>query len=797
MPATATFAQGSSSITVPVSALTLGSTVLHANALPNIADSTATVNILSGGAISLPTNVSLGLGQSTPFAISLPTPAPATGVTVTLTSNNSAVSVTSSVVIAGGATIPATQPQVVGASVGSASITASAPGYTTNAQTVQVTASIGFSPNSLTIVGPTTQNLTLTLSGPAPAAGLTVNLSSNNPAVATVPATVTFAAAATSVSVPVTGVAVGSTTINASATAIANTAAAVNVTTAGGISLQSNVTVGLAHSAALTVTLPQAAPAGGVTVTLTSSDTTKATVSQTVFITAGATTPATQPLVSGINLGTVTITASAPAYTTGSQTVQVNATVSFSPSSVTITGPTTQNLTLTLSGAAPASGLTINLSSDNTGAATVPSTVSFAAGATSATVPVTGVSIGTANIHANLLPNIADSTAGVTIVTGGPISAPSNVSVGLAHSAAFPISLPSAAPAGGVTVTLNSSNTSEITVAPMTVFIAACATTPTTQPSVNGINLGSANITASAPGFTSSTQAVTVGATLTFSPSAVTVTGPGTDTLTLTLSGAAPAGGLTVNLSSSNTSVATVPATVTFPSAATSVTVNVSAISIGSTTISASALPNIAATTASVTIASGGVINLPVGINVGLTQSVSYPVVLPIPAPSGGTTVLLSSSASSTVGISPSSVVIPAGAQVPVTQPQVTALNFGSANITAAAPGFTAGTQTVQVTATASFVPATLTITGATTQTLTLTLSAPAPSGGLTINLSSSNTSVATVPGDSNVCIGSDHRERPSNRCRGWIHGDQRQFAAECCGSDRQRERSEPDHSAL
>ena len=745
---TATFTQGATSITIPVTALALGSTVLHASALPNVADTTATVNIVTGGAIGLPSNVSLGLGQSTPFGISLPTPAPATGVTVTLTSSNSsAVSVTSSVAIAGGATTPATQPQVVGANVGSATITASAPGYTTSSQTVQVTASIGFSPNSLTIVGPTTQNLTLTLSGPAPTSGLTISLSSTNTAAAIVPGTVTFAAGTTSVSVPVTGVAVGNTVINASALpAIANVTANVSVVSAGGISLQSNVTVGLAHSASLTVTLPSAAPAGGITVGLTSSDPTKATISSSVFITAGATTPATQPQVTGVNLGSVTITASASGYTTGSQTVQVNATASFTPTSLTITGPSTQNLTLNLSGAAPSGGLTLNLTSDNTGAATVPSTVNFPANSTSVTVPVTGVAVGTANIHANLLPYIADTTAGVSVVSEGPISVPSNVSVGLAHSTSFPISLPGAAPAGGVTVTLTSSNTSAVTVAPMAVFIGAGATTPTAQPTVNGINLGSANITASAPGFTSSTQAVTVGASLTLAPSTATLTGPGTQTMTLTLSGAAPAGGLTVNLSSTNSSVATVPATVTFPSGATSVSFTVNGISIGSTVINASALPYIANTTASLSVASGGLISLPAGLVVGLTQSVSYSVVLPEPAPLGGTTVLLNSSDPTILTISPTSVVIPAGSQVPVTQPLVNAVNFGTVTVSAAATGFTSASQAVQVNATASFAPTSLTITGATTQTLTLTLSAPAPSAGLVMNLSSSNTSVATVP---------------------------------------------------
>ena len=57
----------------------------------------------------------------------------------------------------------------------------------------------------------------LNLSGPAPVGGLTINLSSQNTAVAKVPPTVTFAAGTTSVNVPIQEVAVGSTVIQAGA----------------------------------------------------------------------------------------------------------------------------------------------------------------------------------------------------------------------------------------------------------------------------------------------------------------------------------------------------------------------------------------------------------------------------------------------------------------------------------------------------------------------------------------------------------------------------------------------------
>jgi len=72
-----------------------------------------------------------------------------------------------------------------------------------------VQAKINFAQNDVTIIGLVTQNLTLNLSGAAPASGLTVNGISSNAAIATVPATVTFASGTTAVSVPVTTVAIG------------------------------------------------------------------------------------------------------------------------------------------------------------------------------------------------------------------------------------------------------------------------------------------------------------------------------------------------------------------------------------------------------------------------------------------------------------------------------------------------------------------------------------------------------------------------------------------------------------
>ena len=352
------------------------------------------------------------------FPVTLGSPAPV-AVTISLISSDpSKLSVTPATVsIAAGATAPASQPQVTGLNAGSATITATASGYTSASQTVQVVETMSFVPSSWTIMlPPGMQNLALTLSAPLPAA-LVVTLSSSNAGVASVPANVTIPANVLSVNVPITGVAQGAATITATAPNIPNATASItvsNVGPVGVISLPANVKVAPGQPAPFPVTLSIAAPAGGVTVSLSSNDP-SVTVTPTVFVAAGATAPVTQPQIVGVAFGTATISASAPNYTPAAQAVQVGATLSFTPPTLMIAvGP--GNLQLNLSSGAPAAGLTVNLVSSNSGVATVPLAVSFAPGATSANVAVTGVTAGSAVITASTaFATVPGATANVTV----------------------------------------------------------------------------------------------------------------------------------------------------------------------------------------------------------------------------------------------------------------------------------------------------------------------------------------------------------------------------------------------
>ena len=326
------------------------------------------------------------------------------------------------------------------------------------------------------------------------------------------------------------------------------------------------------------------------------------------------------------------------------------------------------------------------------------------ANATSVNVAITAVALGsTTNTASAAPPGIANATLNVTVQSAGAILVPSNTSVGLGQSATFAVTL-AQAPANNVTVSLASSDTSKVTISPASVIIAAGQTAPATQPSITGVNLGSATITASSAGYTNGTSTVQVNANVTFTQGITIIMGTGPQNLTLNLSTPACAGGIVVNLSSSNTAVATVPATATFTSGQSTVSVSVTPVATGTATIHASNLPNIPDATAGVTVAAPGTINLPSNAVVGLASSTPFNITLPTPAPSA-VTIALASSDTTKVTISPASVNIAAGQTTPATQPTVHGVNLGTATINATAPGYTSNGVSVQVTATVTFTP--------------------------------------------------------------------------------------------
>jgi hypothetical protein len=585
--------------------------------LTNLAD--------SSGTISLPGNVTAGPSQTLSLPVNLTVPAPAGGVTVSLSSSDpSKVAITpATVFVAGGATAPAIQPTIMGVNFGSASIGASASGYTSASQLVQVGAALSFSPPSISISAPGSQNLLLSLSWPAPAAGLTVSLSSNSPSVAAVPASVSFTANATSVVVPVNGASSGSATITASASVANVTGAMAGVTVTGGassnISIGAGVKVAPGESATLPVFLTSGARPGGVTIGLSSSDNSKLTVSPSnIYVPEGATAPYSQPQVTGVNLGTVSVSASAYGLTGTAQDVQVIGKMS-GPVSQTVQRGSTLSVVLMLSGPTP-TPITLAVRSDNPAVASVPAAVTIPANSSMAVVPVTGVAVGSTVIHASALPDIAESVVSITVQSPGTITLSGGSAVPLGQAETMSVVLGTPAPFGGLVVTLASSDSTMVSISPNSVYIPAGSTTPFTQPVVTTQNVGTATISASAPNYLSASQTVTVTATITMSPSTLVIPAGGTRLLALILSAPAPSpdtpvtpdrgaggfvNGLTVQLSSSNPGVATLQPSTQFYSDGSSVTtvvVVVTGVAPGTAVIHAGAPPSIPDVTATVIV---------------------------------------------------------------------------------------------------------------------------------------------------------------------------------------------------
>jgi hypothetical protein len=259
-----------------------------------------------------------------------------------------------------------------------------------------------------------------------------------------------------------------------------------------------------------TVVLSAPAPTGGVTVSLSSSNMAAASVPASVLVPAGATSARFTIHGGSVAANTaVTIKAFCLGISkTAALTVTVAGvdvgvlSVSLTPSSVT--GGASATGVVTLTGAAPAGGLPIVLSSSNTLAASVPGSVTIAAGAKSATFAITskqqavdsstqiGASDGTTSVHATL--SVLSPITTLPVLTSVTLF-PATIQGG-ASTTGY-IWLSAAAPAGGVTIVVKSSN-------PLVTVKSASWTIPT------GLNLLYATVTA---GKVTSRTVVTISAT--------------------------------------------------------------------------------------------------------------------------------------------------------------------------------------------------------------------------------------------------------------------------------------------
>ena len=424
------------------------------------------------------------------------------------------------------------------------------------------------------------------------------------------------------------------------------------------------------NGSAAQVTLGGPAPAGGLVVDLSSSNTAVATVPAAAVVPGGATAvdfPVTTRSVAQST--TVTITARAGGV---SKTAQL-----------TVAPPSLTSLTLTpafvyggaggsadaqvrLSGRAPSEGLPVPISSSNpavthvkTGFFVYPGhgvgSLSVATSAVAQSTPVTitatdGVVTKTAVLAVlPAVPGWFDPNYPVLPFIGG-------------QSRTRKLSLKGSAPPGGLLVSLSSSNTAAARV-PANVTAPADATTvDIVVTAIPVAQTTTATITASAGGV-SVTDDVRVNppelSSVSFTP--IAVVGGAGRTGQVSLNGPAPSGGLPVRLSAP--AAVTVPASVTVPAEATTKVFEVTTIAVPSPVI----VP-ITATAGSGTKAGSLTILPPAPTSLTLTPSSVHrgngstgQVTLNGPAPASGLEVQLSVSSPGVAGV-PAAVIVPAGA---------------------------------------------------------------------------------------------------------------------------------------
>jgi hypothetical protein len=334
------------------------------------------------------------VGGDTAIArVSLASNAGAGGQVVNLSSSNTNVVVPATVTVPAGAltaTFPV-QTSIVNSDMAAAiSAEADGTGITTTVLIKRVAPkSITFAPAS--VVGGNTSVATVTVTKPAPAGGIVVDLRSVSANVS-IPATVTIPAGATTATFSVVTSPVRKTEtamIQASAAGVkvsANiTLTAISVASVG---LNPATVVGGLNSTA-TITLNGVAPAGGTTIQLYSGKV-AATVPVSVVVPGGSKTVTFPVTTMPVATNTSVVIAAKYLGVTKSATLTVAAptvsTVTLAPTSVV--GGATSKLTVKLTGKAASAGVVVTLTSSNAVVAQLPASVTIPTGTDTVDVTV-------------------------------------------------------------------------------------------------------------------------------------------------------------------------------------------------------------------------------------------------------------------------------------------------------------------------------------------------------------------------------------------------------------------------
>jgi hypothetical protein len=362
----------------------------------------------------------------------------------------------------------------------------------------------------------------VSLTAAAPAGGVVVDLANPQSGIATQPATVTIAAGQTADSFLVTGVSAGDAIITGSANGYVSGTLSVNVQLRN-LNPSLTVSVPYGQSASLPITIPSPAPAGGITLAVSSSSPTLVGVTTpTVTIAAGATS--TSATLQGLLPGVSTITLTNPAYATGTSTATTAASLRMSAGTTSLNASFGQTLPIefvsnAIAIAAPAPGVTINHEiAVPACVAVAPSPATIATGLTTTSLTFTYAGTATLPCSSRVIfsaTNIQPDTINVT-VNATPIISANNGTAGAGLMPSISMSLGAANHPGVLfsVISLNpaiaaASFGTGAPAADSVGFNVAAGNTNLLIP-IHGISNGVATLVAKAPGFVTDTFTVTV-----------------------------------------------------------------------------------------------------------------------------------------------------------------------------------------------------------------------------------------------------------------------------------------------
>jgi len=232
---------------------------------------------------------------------------------------------------------------------------------------------------------PGTRNLQVTLSTPAPAGGLTVTVTSDNPSIVSVgtPGSVFIAQGQSTGVIALNGVGQGTTIVRGNAPGYLEGTLSVDASVQV-LSMPTTLNVAFGGSASVPLTISSPAPAGGVTVNLVSSDPSLVSVATpTVTIPQGSTVA--NGTVNGVLPGTVTLTGTTANFGTAQSIVSTTANLNILETSATLNESFGTTVTVRfesqgIAQAAPSPGIPVTLTAGNPACLGVPPSVTIPTG---------------------------------------------------------------------------------------------------------------------------------------------------------------------------------------------------------------------------------------------------------------------------------------------------------------------------------------------------------------------------------------------------------------------------------